>query len=180
MEAFSAWAGGELEREADVREVEHEADTARRTMVESLRTAFTSPLPSENLFEISQSLDRIINSATNVVREASLMGVVPDRATHGMAALLEEGLSEFDGAFAPLCEDVVEATGAADSAIKTQRRLERVYRTAVSELLEVRDLREVLSKQELYRRPIAMSESVVTVAESVVTVARRIWHCSVK
>jgi uncharacterized protein Yka (UPF0111/DUF47 family) len=173
MEAFTAWAGGELERQMDVRDAEHEADTARRTLVESLRSAFTTPLPSEDLFEISQSLDEIINGAKNVVREASLMGVIPDHATQEMAELLEDGVRELDAAFAGLGSDVVEATARADSAIKTQRRLERVYRRAMSELIEVRDLREVLSKQELYRRLTRMSEGVVVVAE-------RVWHCSVK
>lgn len=173
MEAFTAWAGGELEREADVRAAEHDADAARRTLVEALRSAFTTPLPSEDLFEISESLDEIINGAKNLVREASLMGVVPDRATLEMAGLLEEGVKELDAAFASLGSDVDGATGRADAAIKTQRRLERVYRRAMSELLEVRDLREVLSKQELYRRLTRMSDGVVTVAE-------RVWHCSVK
>jgi uncharacterized protein Yka (UPF0111/DUF47 family) len=173
MAAFTAWASGQLHQEAAVRSAEHDADQARRVLIESVRDAFTTPLPSEDLFEISAHLDEIINGAKNTVREAALMGVLPDVAIKEMAELLEEGVRHLDDAFGTLGSDGLAATTCADAAIKTQRRLERVYRRAMSELLEIRDLREVLARQELYRRINRISDSVVSVAE-------RVWYCIVK
>jgi glutamine synthetase adenylyltransferase len=101
------------------------------------------------------------------------MGVLPDQAMEDMACLLQEGVRQLDHAFSHLGNDARQATESADAAIKTQRRLERVYRRAMSELIENRDLREVLARQELYRRLTAMSDRVVGVAE-------RVWYASVK
>lgn len=173
MAAFTEWAAGDLDRQSDVRDAEHDADQERRTLIEAVRDAFTTPLPSEDLFEISQGMDEVINGAKNLVREAALMGVIPDQAMEDMARLLEQGMRELDHAFDHLGTDPVQATDLADAAIKTQRRLERVYRRAMSELIEVRDLREVLARQELYRRMTRMSDNVVAVAD-------RVWYSSVK
>lgn len=173
MAAFTAWAGGDIAREADVRDAEHAADAARRTLVEAVRDAFTTPLPQEDLFEISQGLDEVLNAAKDTVREAGLMGVLPDQAMEDMARLLQRGVDELDHAFSHLGGDTRLATAAADLAIKQQRRLERVYRTAMSELIEVRDLHEVLARQELYRR-------MTHISDRVVHVAKRVWYASVK
>lgn len=173
MAAFTSWASGDVDQEGAVRQAEHDADEVRRSLIESVRDAFTTPLPQEDLFAISQGLDVIINGAKNLVREAALMGVLPDQAMEDMACLLEEGVRQLDTAFRHLGDDSVAATAAADAAIKAQRRLERVYRKAMSELIENRDLREVLARQELYRRLTRMSDSVVYVGE-------RIWYSCVK
>lgn len=173
MAAFTAWASGEIEQEATVRQAEHDADEARRTLIESVRDAFTTPVPQEDLFEISAGFDAIINGAKNTVREASLMGELPDQAMKDMAGLLEEGVRELHGSFRHLTSDAVAATASADAAIKAQRRVERVYRRAMSELIENRDLREVLVRRELYRRMVRMSDSVVSVGE-------RVWYVCVK
>jgi uncharacterized protein Yka (UPF0111/DUF47 family) len=138
-----------------------------------VRDAFTTPVPQEDLFEISAGLDAIINGAKNTVREASLMGELPDQAMEDMAGLLEEGVRELHGSFRHLTSDAVAATASADAAIKAQRRVERVYRKAMSELIENRDLREVLVRRELYRRMVRMSDSVVSVGE-------RVWYVCVK
>jgi hypothetical protein len=173
MAAFRAWAAGDVAREGDVRAAEHDADEARRTLVQSVRDSFTTPVPQEDLFEISQGLDEVLNEAKNTVREAALMGVLPDQAMEDMACLLQEGVQQLDHAFGFLGSDARQATESADAAIKCQRRLERVYRRAMSELIENRDLREVLARQELYRRLTRMSDRVVVVAE-------RVWYASVK
>jgi uncharacterized protein Yka (UPF0111/DUF47 family) len=173
MAAFTAWAGGDIARERDVRDAEHAADEARRTLVEAVRDAFTTPMPQEDLFEISRGLDEVLNGAKNTVREAALMGVLPDQAMEDMARLLQQGVDELHHAFSHLGEDGRAATAAADLAIKQQRRLERVYRAAMSEVIEVRDLHEVLARQELYRRMVHISDRVVDVAE-------RVWYATVK
>jgi len=66
-----------------------------------------------------------------------------------------------------------DATQAADSAIKSQRRVEHAYRSAMSALLEVADLREVVARREIYRRLSRIGDLVHSVAE-------RVWYAVVK
>ena len=58
-------------------------------------------------------------------------------------------------------------TANADAAIKAARRVERVYRAAMAELLAVDDLREVMARRELYRRGARIADAVVEVAERI-------------
>ena len=175
MDAFVAWAEGDAAAAGRVRELEHVADEQKREVREGLTEAFTRPLEPEDLFELSQGLDGILNRAKNTVREAEVMGAQPDRAIAAMARELAEGVGNLAAAFDGLAHHRGEgaATDAADRAIKNQRHLEHAYRTAMSALIDVEDVREVTAKRELYRRLVRTSDHVALVAE-------RVWYAVLK
>lgn len=176
MAAFAAWAAGDVSRADDVRRAEHDCDDARRTLVNAISEAFTTPLEPEDLFQLSFELDRVMNGAKNTVRESEAMQFPPDASSAQMAALLAEGTEHLKEAFGSLDgtkDRQGRATQEADAAVKSQRQLERVYREAVSQLLDVTDIRLVLGSRELYRRMTAMSDDIVSVAD-------RVWYSRVK
>lgn len=177
MDAFAAWAAGDVARADDVRAAEHECDQVRRQLVDSVSEAFTTPLPPEDLFQLSRDLDRVMNGAKDAVRESEAMKFAPDAATADMAALLAEGVAHLRAAFDRLSARRVKsgppATEAADAAVKSQRRLERIYRQATGDLLLLNDLPVVFGSRELYRRATSMSDDIVSVAD-------RIWYSRVK
>ncbi|MFM1964592.1 MAG: hypothetical protein RL134_317 [Actinomycetota bacterium] len=176
MAAFAAWAAGDEPRASEVRAAEHECDDLRRQLVDAVREAFTTPLEPEDLFQLSRDLDKVINGAKDTVRESEAMQFPPDAAASEMAVLLAEGVVHLRDAFDRLDgrrDRQGLATESADAAVKSQRQLERVYRRAMGELLEVNDIRVVLGSRELYRRMTTMSDDVVSVAD-------RIWYSRVK
>jgi uncharacterized protein Yka (UPF0111/DUF47 family) len=167
MDAFAAWAGGDADAAAVVREREHAADDAKRALHHSLRTAFITPLEPEDVFALSRGIDRIVNQAKDLVRESDVMATPPDDALRDMARLLAKAVRELDEAIGRLAPHTGDATEKADAAIKADRRLERVYRAAMATLLEHEDLREVTARRELYRRASRIGEAVEDVAERV-------------
>lgn len=183
MDAFARWAGGDIARADNVRAAEHECDEVRRTLVDAVSEAFTTPLQPEDLFQLSRDLDKVINGAKNTVREAEAMGFPPDQATADMAVLLAEGVRHIQTAFTALgvrrgkasraAVATVSATGAADAAVKSQRNLERIYRSAAGDLLAATDISVVVARREFYRRISAISDDIVSVAD-------RIWYSQVK
>jgi uncharacterized protein Yka (UPF0111/DUF47 family) len=177
MAAFAAWAAGDAARADDVRVAEHECDEIRRNLVDAVSEAFTTPLPPEDLFQLSRDLDRVINGAKDTVRESEAMAFPPDAATADMAALLAEGVGHLRAAFECLSvkrtKNGPPATEAADAAVKSQRRLERIYRQATGDLLTITDVPVVVASRELYRRSSSMSDDIVSVAD-------RIWYSRVK
>jgi uncharacterized protein Yka (UPF0111/DUF47 family) len=177
MAAFAEWACGNTARAEDVRSAEHQCDDIRRSLVDAVSEAFTTPLQPEDLFQLSRDLDKVINGAKNTVRESEVMGVPPDQATADMAVLLAEGVDHIRTAFAALGVRVgkspVSATEAADAAVKSQRNLERVYRQAAGDLLQLSDIAEITGRREFYRRVSAISDDIVSVAD-------RIWYSQVK
>lgn len=171
MDAFAAWAAGDAAAEAQVRALEHQADERKRELHRMLSTAFITPLEPEDLFALSRGIDRILNEANDTVRESEVMDCPPDEPLAAIAALLASAVRELDTAVATLAPGVPGTTASAERAVKTARRIERVYRTAMGELLGVEDLREVMARRELYRRGSRIGEHVVDVAERVLYAA---------
>lgn len=174
MDAFADWACGDSARAEDVRVAEHDCDEVRRTLVDAVSQAFTTPLQPEDLFQLSRDLDKVINGAKNTVRESEAMEFPPDRATADMAVLLAEGVRHLHAAFNALDrKSPGSATDAADAAVKSQRNLERTYRLAAGDLLTVTDISVVTARREFYRRISAISDDIVSVAD-------RVWYSQVK
>ena len=168
LEAFAAWAGGDPAQGDVVRAAEHEADERKRELLELVRDAFSTPLEPEDLFELSRGLDEVVNRAKNTVREADALSMAPNAPMSEMSALLEQGVRDLGESFAALAGDPERANAHAAAAIKAQRNLERRYRAAMVELAEQDDIREVVGRQELYRRLAQMSDTILEVADRVV------------
>ena len=174
MDSLVAWAASEEGAAERLLDCEHRADARKRELRRALSVSFTTPLEPEDIFELSRDLDEVLNHAKNAVREAEVMGIGADAATAEMAAELAEGTHQLAAAFSALgCPGEPPATEAADRAVKSQRRVEHIYRTAMSALLSVDDLREVSARRELYRRLVRTSDHLAAVAE-------RVWYSVLK
>jgi uncharacterized protein Yka (UPF0111/DUF47 family) len=186
MDAFAAWAAGDVSLAARVRETEHEADDAKRAVRVALRDAFITPISPEDIYILSQLLDKVLTASKDVVREAEVMDMDPDQAMAEMAERLREGTTHLSRAFDAIAANGGKdehriATGAADDATKCARRTEKVYRQAMSALVHLDRgpwpdhelVREVIGRRELYRR-------LSRIAETVVDVADRVWYAAVK
>ena len=155
-----------------MRELEHQADATKRELWRELRRAYSPPLDAEDLFSLSADLDEVLNAAKDLVGEMEVMGMRPDQPIHDMVEFLAVGVRELAAAFRDLGGDG-DATARADAAVKSQRRLEHAYREAMSALLAVPDLREVMGRREAYRRLSRIGALVNIVAE-------RVWYAVVK
>jgi len=183
MDALVRWADGDPAAGDAVRDAEHRADAHKRALRLALRSSFLTPLDAEDLYSLSERLDAAVNQVKDAVREAEVMAMVPTDSEHDMAVLLAEGTRHLDEAFRSLAHAAGvarshgqvprEATDCADSAIKSQRRLERVYRRSMSALIDEEDLREVMGRRELLRR-------LARVGDTLVEVAERVWYAAVK
>jgi uncharacterized protein Yka (UPF0111/DUF47 family) len=167
IDAFVAWAGGDDAAADAVREAEHRADVEKRNLIAAVREAFMTPLDPEDLFELSRELDEVMNGAKNTVREADAMSLPPDEAVAHMAKAVAEGVHHLRVAFDHLTHNSDTATTEADRAIKAQRRLERLYRVAMSERIGDTELRDVIGYLELYRRLTSISDSIIRVADRI-------------
>ena len=173
LDAFAAWSAGDESGAQTVRDAEHEADDVRRELHRALRQAFSTPIDAEDLYALSERLDSVLNGAKNVVRESEVMRMPPDAPLASMAAELAGAVEHLRDAFSALTTDADAATDAADAAIRGEREMERIYRRAMSDLLEVDELREVIGRRELYRRYARLGDELVSVAE-------RVWYALVK
>jgi uncharacterized protein Yka (UPF0111/DUF47 family) len=105
MVALVAWANAEPDAAQRVRDLEHQADHAKRELRLALTNAFITPIDAEDLYVMSERLDAVLNGAKDTVRESEVMGIPPDQAVAAMAALLADGAGHLATAFERLDPD---------------------------------------------------------------------------
>ncbi len=173
VDALCAWARGDASQEAEVRAREHDADHVRRELLGAVTRAFITSVSPEDVFEISERLDRVLNAAKNLVRESALVAMAPDPPMAEMCAAVGAGVHQLVLALPDLAGDRRRCTDCADAAVREQRAIEHIYRRAMSALLDVDEIREVTGRRELYRRCARMGDAMEAVAD-------RIWYAVVK
>ena len=168
VDAFTSWAEGDPGAARLAREAEPRGDAAKRELLNALRAAFVTRLEPEDAFALSRGIDWILNYVVDLVDEAEVMACEPDAGIAEIAGLLGEAVRHIDDAIAHLDAGGDHATEAADAAIEAERRLEQAYYRGMAALLDVEDMRERISRRELYRRCSRIGQVVVDVAERVV------------
>lgn len=172
-DALVAWARGDAAKADEIRSLEHRGDEHKRTLERALTTAFTTPLEPQDLYTLSRGIDWILNLSKDLVRESEVMACPPDASLAEMCEALAAAVHLLTEAVELLDSEPEAATEKANEALRAQRRIEKVYRDAMASLVGTEDLREVMSRRELYRR-------VARIGEVVVDVAERVWYTVVK
>jgi uncharacterized protein Yka (UPF0111/DUF47 family) len=169
MDAFSTWShrGGQDMAEA-VRSAQHQAYHARRELLAALQAALSTPVDQEDLYVLSERIDRVLTEARDTLREAEVLGYAPDSYTGKMSDRLAAGTRELVTGFGLLRNDPEEAGRRADAASDAVHHVGRDYREAMAALLEADDTRAIVAGQVLYRR-------YLDVANAIVAVADRLW-----
>lgn len=166
MDAFSGWSRGDGQDMAlAVRSAQHQAYHARRELLAALQAALSTPVDQEDLYALSERIDRILTEARGTLREAEVLGGAPDAHTAKMAERLAEGTRALVTGFALLRKDPEEAGRQADAASDVVHHVERDYREAMAKLLQADDLRAVLAGQVVYRHYLAIANAIVAVAD---------------
>ena len=160
-----------------MREREHAADDRKRELFAALTESFTTPVDAEDLYIMSKHLDDVMNGAKDAVRECEVMALRPDEHVEKMAASILEGVRHVDDAFRLLRPDHgerwLEDRGGRRGHQVPARARTALTATAMSALIEVDDLREVMGRRELYRRFSRIGDSVIDAAE-------RVWYSTLK
>lgn len=146
MDAFAQWShGGGQDMAVAVRSAQHQAYHARRELLAALQAALSTPVDQEDLYALSERIDRILTEARDTLREAEVLGCMPDARTGKMAQRLAVGTRALVTGFSLLRNDSEEAGRRADAASAAVHHVERDYREAMAELLYDDNLRAVLA-----------------------------------
>jgi uncharacterized protein Yka (UPF0111/DUF47 family) len=143
---------GSLENKQKVRDLESAADEQKLSLEKKLADSFVTPFDREDIYDIAVFLDDIINAAKNTVREMDAMQMHPsDPAFIEMAEILVEGTRCINSSFHQLNRNHNEAYEFARLARKSENRLSKTYRMAMSELFVQEDVKLIFKTTEVYR-----------------------------
>jgi hypothetical protein len=77
-----------------IAEIEHQGDTGRVALVGRLRRSVSSPIDREDLFRLSRSIDDVLDTVRDFIREVDLFAVDNRSAYEPVLTALSAGLDE--------------------------------------------------------------------------------------
>ncbi|WP_433217442.1 DUF47 domain-containing protein [Microtetraspora malaysiensis] len=150
-----AMLGGEVDRTVAherMRAIEHVGDRERARLVEELRHALVTPIDREDLFRLSRSIDDVLDSLRDFVRESHLYGVprqvrfIPllDQVIAGVEAL-EEAVRDLASRPSAAVQDALVAKKAGGA-------VRRMYQYELARILSGEPSAAALKERELAGR----------------------------
>lgn len=150
-----AMIGGEVGRTGaheQMRAIEHLGDEERRRLVEELRNALVTPIDREDLFRLSRSIDDVLDSLRDFVRESHLYRV-PDQIR--FSPLLDQvivGIDALENAVRDLASRPSAVVQDALEAKKVGGAIRRMYQYEISRIFSGELTAEAMKERELVRR----------------------------
>jgi len=150
--------------------LEKQGDDLKHRNMQSLNTAFATPMDREELFRAIEGIDHILNYAKTTIRLMDTLDVKPDNYTLEMAIHLQNGVEALQAGFHKIATAPAEAEVDTQVVRKAERQIEKTYRKALTELLAadahhaklneqnaatasdaLRCMTDILKRREIYR-----------------------------
>ncbi|MGI5287950.1 DUF47 domain-containing protein [Nonomuraea polychroma] len=150
-----AMIGGEVGRTGaheQMRSIEHLGDEERARLVDELKTAIVTPIDPEDLFRLSRSIDDVLDSLRDFVRESHLYRV-PDQIR--FSPLLDQvivGIDALENAVRGLASHPSEVVADALEAKKAGGAIRRMYQYEISRIFSAELTATAMKERELVRR----------------------------
>ena len=134
---------------------EKEADEARRILIDELNHTSNTPFNREDIFNLSRSIDDVLDYAYSTVDEMEILNVKPTKYIQRIASLLKDAAYEIHQAVLRLENNPKVTTEHTQRAKALENRVEHVYREAIADLFSgpesIEHIVEMLKMREVYR-----------------------------
>jgi predicted phosphate transport protein (TIGR00153 family) len=134
-----------------VDKVEREADELRRQLIEELNRSFVTPIDREDIFQLSGSVDDMVDYAKATVMEMIDFEV----PTNNHLKTMTQGVCEIAEAVTQAISQMRDNPHlASELAVKAKKRenfVEHCYREALVDLFHSDDVKMILKTREIYR-----------------------------
>ncbi len=134
---------------------EKEADEARRILIDELNHTFATPFDREDIFNLSRTIDDVIDYAYSTADEMEVLKVRTTPFILRIASLLKDAAYEIQQGVLRLENHPNVAIEHAQRAKALENRVEQVYREAIADLFSgpesIEHVVEMLKMREIYR-----------------------------
>ena len=139
-----------------------EASELRRVLIDELHKTFITPLDREDIFNLSHCFEDMVTYALTTVEEMSILKVGADDYIRQMVQLVCEESEQLELAILRLAQNPRVALDHAHEVRKLERKVERLYRTAIKDLFaratDAERLPGLFYRREVYRHISNMSD----------------------
>ncbi|MFC4009221.1 DUF47 domain-containing protein [Nonomuraea purpurea] len=165
-----AMIGGEVGRTGaheQMRSIEHLGDEERARLIEELKNALVTPIDREDLFRLSRSIDDVLDSLRDFVRESHLYRVPDQIRFTPMLDQVIVGIEALENAVCDLATRPSVVVHDALEARKAGGAIRRMYQYEISRIFSGEVTAEALKERELVRRLEIVGMSIGEAADAI-------------
>jgi uncharacterized protein Yka (UPF0111/DUF47 family) len=142
---------GDAKLSDQVHDIENRGDIALRDMIDALQNTFVTPIDRQDLYSLSEAMDRMLDYLNNAARELKVFAIAATPEMADMGRILSEATNSILDAVTALHKEPQRAVDSARSAMHAEHRTEDVYRRTIAVLFDSPDLPTALKRREIYR-----------------------------
>jgi len=157
-------------------EIEHTGDSARGRLVDVLSTSLTTPIDREDLFRLSRSIDDVLDTLRDFVRESHLYRVSDQSRFAETLATVASGIDSLEDAVRTLPDDPPAVRRCALDTKKAAGAIGRLYQYEIAELFGSEIIAETMKTRELIRRLEIVGIRLGDAADALADGAMKRWH----
>jgi uncharacterized protein len=131
--------------------IEQQGDMHRRILIDEINNTFITPIEREDIFDLSRTIDDILDYARTTVEEIRAYNIQPNEDVKAMVNVLINMTVCLKTALEHLEFRKTIATEEAIKAKKFENAAEQLYRNSVARLFECDDIKYILKNREIYR-----------------------------
>lgn len=159
-----------------IRDVEHRGDTQRGLFVDELSRALVTPIDREDLFRLSRSIDDVLDTLRDFVRESHLFRVAGQDRFAPMLELVVVGVEALRRAATDLVQHPSRATRSALEARKAGGAIRRMYQYEIARIFGGEMTAEAMKERELVRRLEIVGIQIGDAADAIADGTMKRWH----
>lgn len=156
--------------------IEHEGDERRGELVELLSMSLTTPIDREDLFRLSRSIDDVLDTLRDFVREAHIYDIKKMQRLLPLLDWLTDGLDHLTVAVASVTGDPGQVLSNALDAKKQAGAICRAYQYEIAALFVDDITAETFKRRELVRRLDIAGTRLSEAADALADGAMKRWH----
>lgn len=142
---------GDAKLSDQVHDIENQGDLTLRDMIDALQDTFVTPIDRQDLYSLSEAMDRMLDYLNNAARELKIFAIGATPEMVEMGRILSEATNSILDAVTALQKEPKQAVDGARAAINAEHRMEEVYRRTIAVLFDEPDLPRALKRREIYR-----------------------------
>lgn len=159
-----------------MRLTEHRGDLERGRLVGGLGRALVTPVDREDLFRLSRSIDDVLDTLRDFVRESDLFGLREQGEFAPMLDQIRVGLSGLTDAVDDLVAKPDRVAESALAAKKAGGVIRRLYEGEVARIFQDESGAHALRKYELARRLDEVGRQLSQASDAIADGAMKRWH----
>lgn len=164
---------GDAAESQRVIDLESEADEVRRVIIDNLDNTFITPFDREDIFNLSGTMDDIVDYAKTTVEEMEIYELKPTESLINMADILLNATKCLSNSIKYLKDHKAISAENATKAKKLENEMETNYRLNLKVLVKSEDFSYVFRMREVYRH-------LSNLADKIDMTANMIHHIIVK